>query len=80
MKNQNFCLKPFNSLNLSTDGTLSPCCAFQINESTFKGEKNYNLKTHSIDDYWNSDYLKNVQQQFLDSKQPVECRKCWRDE
>ena len=46
MKNQNFCLRPFNSLNLSTDGTLSPCCAFQINESTFKGEKNYNLNSY----------------------------------
>ena len=40
----------------------------------------YNLKTHTIQDWWNSDWLNNIRQQMLAGEQPAECTACWTQE
>jgi radical SAM protein with 4Fe4S-binding SPASM domain len=70
--NSNFCIRPFNSVVISTDGAIRSCC--QIQENTF------NIKNNNIEDYWNSNYLLTLREKFLNNKKPKECKNCWRQE
>lgn len=70
--NSNFCIRPFNSVVISTDGAIRPCC--QISENTF------NIKNNGIKEYWNSDYLATLRKKFLDNEKPKECTNCWEKE
>ena len=67
-----FCIRPFNSVVIKTDGSIRPCC--QIKST------HYNLKTHDVDQYWSSDYLSNLRQKFLQDEKPNECKNCWDQE
>ena len=49
--------------------TFSPCCYFD-------GEKQYD----SVEEYWNSDELKELRQSFIDDKQHPGCAQCWKAE
>jgi len=44
MKNKNFCIRPFNSLHLKTDGSMLVCCESRPSKTEFVGKKDYNLK------------------------------------
>jgi radical SAM protein with 4Fe4S-binding SPASM domain len=70
--NSNFCIRPFNSLVLSTNGDLRPCCKIE--------EKKFNIKSSSIEQYWQSDYLINLRKKFLENQKPAECKRCWSEE
>ena len=49
--------------------TFSPCCYFDMK------------KQHdSIEEYWNSDELKELRQSFIDDKQHPGCGQCWKAE
>jgi radical SAM protein with 4Fe4S-binding SPASM domain len=72
-KQNKFCIKPFNSVFLETDGSMSTCCAI-------KSQKKYNFKKHTFKDFWDSDDRKTLVKSFLEGKQPKECSKCWYDE
>ena len=65
MENKNFCIKPFNSVNINTDGNINTCCRIQPKLSKFKSDsKFYNLKKDTVKSFWNSDYLKHLQGEF----------------
>lgn len=70
--NSNFCIRPFNSVVISTDGALRPCCTIQKNLS--------NIKTNNIEEYWRSDYLSTLRKKFLNNEKPKECKNCWNKE
>ena len=72
----NFCIKPFTSVDLTTDGRIRACCEIRPNASKFVGKKKFNVKD-SMKNYWDSDYRKYLMQKFLDNKKPVECKNCW---
>jgi MoaA/NifB/PqqE/SkfB family radical SAM enzyme len=80
MENKNFCIKPFNSLQVSTTGDILTCCKIKPKLSDYKGNRNFNIKQNSIVDFWKSDYLKYLQTEFLDQRRPKECKQCWNDE
>jgi radical SAM protein with 4Fe4S-binding SPASM domain len=65
----NFCIRPFNSIVVSTDGSLRPCCQIK--------QKNFNIKTSTIKEYWNNEYLSQLRKKFLDNEKPNECENCW---
>lgn len=67
--NSNFCIRPFNSVVISTDGAINPCC--QIKENTF------NIKNNNVEEYWGSDYLKTLRKKILNDEKPKECKRCW---
>ena len=73
-----FCIRPFNSVVISTDGAIHTCCAIrtcgQIQENS------YNIKNNNIEDYWNSNYLLGLRKKFLNNQKPKECKKCWDQE
>jgi radical SAM protein with 4Fe4S-binding SPASM domain len=70
--NKNFCIRPFNSVVISTNGSIRPCC--KIKKNTF------NLKNNDIEEYWSSDYLVTLRESFLNNEKPKECESCWDDE
>lgn len=67
-----FCIRPFNSILIKTDGYIVPCCKIKSTP--------YNLKTHDVDQYWSSDYLSNLREKFLKDEKPDECKNCWDQE
>ena len=80
MEKNKFCIRPFNSIRVDTDGSMSTCCRINSKHSEFKGKHNYNLRTNSIKDFWQSDYRKTLAQAFLNSEQSKECQTCWDEE
>ena len=80
MENKNFCIRPFNSLFVSTSGSMRSCCKIKHRLSLFKGKSNFNIKSNAIEDFWQSDYLKYLQKSFLENKKPNECGACWKAE
>ena len=73
-----FCIKPFNSALIDTNGTLRTCCQTKPTSSEFKNNRQYNIKNDTIDEWWNSDYLKYLRQSFLQDKRIRECDYCWK--
>ena len=67
-----FCYTPWVGLSISLTGTISSCC--KLNNTKF------NIHTHSITDYLNSEYLRNIKQQFIAGHKPNACLRCWKDE
>jgi MoaA/NifB/PqqE/SkfB family radical SAM enzyme len=48
--------------------------------SEFNGGGQFNIKETSINDWWNSDYLKYVRKKFLKNERLKECDRCWKKE
>ena len=76
----NFCIKPFKSVQVFSNGAVDVCCKIKPKLSKFVGNKEFNANKDLITDCFNSDYVTYLQQQFLQNKQPIECNKCWSDE
>lgn len=74
---QNFCYHPFNGLEIETDGTIKPCCKFKTD--LYPNWKNFNIRD-GLDNYLNSQSLKNLQNDFINGTKPEACVRCWKDE
>ena len=79
-KDSPFCIRPFTSIILNANGEVKPCCYIDKKQSDYKGVKDFNIKTSSVDEYWNSDYRQYLQNQFLNDFKPKECQTCWKHE
>ena len=74
-----FCVLPWISLETSPIGTVRPCCLAEEEIVDDSGNK-FDLNTANFVNIQNSQYMQNLRQEFLDTKQPNACRKCWREE
>lgn len=74
-----FCVLPWISLEASPVGTVRPCCLAEEEITDDAGDK-FNLATAQFSTVQNSQYMRDLRQQFVDAKQPATCRKCWREE
>ena len=74
-----FCILPWVSLETSPIGTVRPCCLAEEEIKDELGNK-YKLISTDLRTVHNSDYMRNLRQQFLAGKQPQTCRKCWNEE
>ncbi|MES2528060.1 MAG: twitch domain-containing radical SAM protein [Bdellovibrionota bacterium] len=74
-----FCNLPFNSLELSPDGSCQVCCKIDKEIRKPDGTK-FNLVNDSLSDIWNSEDLQKIRTQFLNNEEPAECSKCWKEE
>jgi organic radical activating enzyme len=70
---------PFNSLELSPDGTCQVCCKIERVIHKDNGTP-FQLVEDSIYDVWNSNELRNLREKFLNGVEPDECSKCWIEE
>lgn len=78
--NKNFCIKPYNSVRVSTTGDIKICCKIRPEWSKFNGKKTFNIKQNSIKEFWDSEYRKYVKDMFSAGDVPYECTRCLRDE
>jgi len=74
-----FCVLPWVSLETSPVGTVRPCCLAEEEIVDNNGEK-FDLNTANFVEIQDSNYMRDLRQQFLDKKQPQTCRKCFREE
>jgi radical SAM protein with 4Fe4S-binding SPASM domain len=63
-----FCYAPWTNVEILPSGDILPCCKFQ--------QSQHNIITHSINDYRNSNFLKEIKQEFLQGQWPKECERC----
>ena len=73
------CMLPWISIAANTTGTTRPCC---ISEDVIKRDDGtpYNLAKDSIVEIFNSNYMRNLRQEFIDGGKPQACRRCWNEE
>lgn len=75
-----FCVLPWISLETSPVGSIRPCCLAEKEIVDDTGNK-FDLATASdLSAVQNSQYMQQLRQDFLDSKKPPTCRKCWNEE
>ncbi len=75
-----FCDKPFNHNYIHTNGKMRLCCTTIQDLPT---DNNYNLfdaNTHSIDDYWNSNRMKEIRRKMIAGEKIRDCERCYRQE
>jgi hypothetical protein len=67
-----FCYSPWANIDFSPTGDISPCCKFQTKHYSQK----YNIQHNSIQEYSNSDFLKQIKKDFTTDVWPIGCERC----
>jgi len=84
-----FCILPFIHLSTRTDGSMQICChanSSSTPENRAPGcnrtddNQIVNLKVHSAEKYWNTDYMTSVRKDMIDGKYPRSCLQCYKEE
>lgn len=76
----NFCIRPFNSALIKTNGGLRVCCEIDTKLTKFKNFKESNIEKDTMEQWWVSDYNNYIRQNFLENKKIKECARCWKKE
>lgn len=74
MKNT-ICAIPWVHLNIIPRGKVYPCC-MTTDFTGYAGD----LNTQTIEEIWNSDYMKKVRVQMLNGEEPKMCSRCFESE
>ena len=75
-----FCDKPFNHNYIHTNGKMRLCC---VTKQDLPTDNNYNLfdaRKHSIDQYWNSNRMKEIRRKMIAGEKIRDCERCYREE
>lgn len=85
LRNDGYCVLPFNHMNLHPNGNVSICCVAKMDgpDSGFAKDNNgniLNLKTNTIDEMFNSYSVKKVREEMLEQKYPSACEGCYKIE
>jgi len=75
-----FCDKPFNHNYVHPNGKMRLCCTTIQDLPT---DNNYNLfdaNKHSIEDYWNSNRMKEIRRKMIAGEKIRDCERCYRQE
>jgi MoaA/NifB/PqqE/SkfB family radical SAM enzyme len=68
------CMLPWISIEASPTGTARPCCLAREDISGI------DLKLHSLEDAYKSEYMQDLRRQFRAGHQPSTCKLCWDEE
>ena len=75
-----FCDKPFDHNYIHPNGKMRLCCTTIQDLPT---DNNYNLfdaNTHSIEDYWNSNRMKEIRRKMIAGEKIRDCERCYKQE
>jgi MoaA/NifB/PqqE/SkfB family radical SAM enzyme len=85
-----FCPLPWIHLATRPNGDVRVCCTANASGAGKEDIKdaglvkqdglNVNLKTHTIQEIWNSEYMKSIRLQMLNNEIPSSCTKCFEEE
>jgi radical SAM protein with 4Fe4S-binding SPASM domain len=67
-----FCYAPWTNIDISPQGEISPCCKFQMSAHDSK----FNVQTHSLTEYFDSDFLSSVKEAMEQHHWPKGCERC----
>lgn len=73
------CMLPWISIETSPIGTARPCCMAHDEITDELGNK-YDLNKHTIQEIYNSEYMKNLRRAFRVGLTPETCNRCWEEE
>tara|TARA_B100000989_G_scaffold74587_2_gene52654 strand:+ start:40409 stop:41602 length:1194 start_codon:yes stop_codon:yes gene_type:complete len=68
------CILPWISIETTPSGTTRPCCLYTDEIP------NVNLATSTLQDAFNSKFMRNLRRAFRRGEKPEGCRNCWREE
>ena len=74
MKNT-ICALPWTHLNIIPRGKVYPCC-LTTDFTGYAGD----LNTQTIEEVWNSDYMKGIRVQMMNGEEPSMCSRCFESE
>jgi hypothetical protein len=75
-----FCDKPFNHNYVHPNGKMRLCCTTVQDLPT---DNNYNLfdaNKHTIEDYWNSNRMKEIRRKMIAGEKIRDCERCYKQE
>lgn len=75
MENNKICAIPWVHLNIIPRGKVYPCCMTSEHEK-FAGD----LNTDTIEEIWNSEYMKNLRTEMINNNEPKMCKRCFDSE
>ncbi len=75
MNKDTICVIPWVHLNIIPRGKVYPCC-MTTDFGNFAGD----LNTQSIEEIWNSDYMKSIRVQMMNGQEPKMCSRCFEGE
>ena len=70
-----YCDLPFEHQYIHMSGSMRLCCA-TLENATDKNGNRYHMSNHSLDQVWNSDYMKQVRIDMKNGKVLNACSKC----
>ena len=73
-----FCALPFQHLCIGPEGTARICCVAQGLVSEHGAPMS--LNTHTVDEIWNSAYMRNIRRAMLKGERIVACEACYESE
>lgn len=73
------CPLPWNSLDVSPVGTFAPCCFYQGAVTREDGTL-FDPTVDSVEDVYNSRYMKTLRQHFREGTKLQSCSRCWKEE
>lgn len=73
-----FCALPFEHLCIATEGTAKICCVSR--DYVLQDNAPMTLYRHSVDEIWNSPYMRDVRRAMLDNQPLRECEVCYANE
>ncbi len=68
------CMLPWVSIEASPMGTARPCCLAREDITGI------DLKQHTLEDAYKSQYMQNMRRQFRAGEKPATCKLCWDEE
>jgi MoaA/NifB/PqqE/SkfB family radical SAM enzyme len=71
-----FCHAPWTNVDISPQGDILPCCKYNPGP----GDPKFNIQSHSLTEYSESAFLREIQQEFSDDQWPEGCVRCQLDE
>lgn len=77
------CTFPWAHLDIETNGDIKYCCASLYDNEYSHLDSNgnhYNVNTHSIDEAWNSDRIRELRRKLYNGIKAPECKVCWDQE
>ena len=75
-----FCDKPFNHNYIHTNGKMRLCCTTIQDIPTDNGYNLFDTSKHTIDDYWNSNRMKEIRRKMIAGEKIRDCERCYRQE
>lgn len=75
-----FCNKPFDHNYIHMNGKMRLCCTTIQNIPSNDGYTLFDAGRHTIEEYWNSDRMKEIRLNMIAGKETLDCKRCYEQE